>query len=114
MSKTENRPLEESNEQFEVRRQKLAKLKAAGYAPYPNDFRPTHTIANAVAKFGDLSDEELSRAPQELRLAGRIMAIRKMGKASFFHVQDRWGTGKGAERREPRWSVIRNVLGWVD
>ena len=91
MSKTENRPLEESNEQFEVRRQKLAKLKAAGYTLYPNDFRPTQTIADAFAKFGELSDEELSRAPQELRLAGRIMAIRKMGKVSFFHVQDRWG-----------------------
>ena len=91
MSKIENRLLEESNEQLEVRRQKLAKLKAGGYALYPNDFRPTHTTADAFAKLGELSDEELIRAPQELRLAGRIMAIRKMGKASFFHVQDRWG-----------------------
>lgn len=91
MSKIENRPLEESNEQLEVRRQKLANLKGAGYAMYPNDFRPTGTTADALSRFGDLSDEELIQAPPELRLAGRIMAIRKMGKASFFHIQDRWG-----------------------
>jgi lysyl-tRNA synthetase class 2 len=91
MSKTENRALAEPNDQLEARRQKLAKLKAADYPLYPNDFRPTMTAADALSKCADLSDEALSGPLQEQRFAGRIMAIRKMGKASFFHIQDRSG-----------------------
>ena len=91
MSNTGNSSLEESVEQVEVRRQKLAKLQEAGYALYPNDYRPTCTTADILSKFEGLSDEELTRVPEEVRLAGRIVGIRKMGKASFFHIQDRRG-----------------------
>jgi lysyl-tRNA synthetase class 2 len=91
MSDTENRPLEDSSEQVEVRRQKLARLKETGYAPYPNDFRPSHTIRHILADFGSLSDEELGGLTAEPYVAGRIMGIRKMGKAAFFHIQDRRG-----------------------
>ena len=75
-------------EQVEVRKHKLDKLKAAGVAIYTNDFRPTHTAAELLASYGGASDEELSQAPRNLRIAGRILAIRRMGKASFFHLQD--------------------------
>lgn len=30
------------------------------------------------------------------------------------HLFDHWILGKGAEKKQPRWSVIRNVLGWVE
>jgi len=86
MSDTENKPLEESSEQVEVRRQKLVRLKEAGLAVYPNDFRPTCTTGEAIAL-----DDGVIRGQQEIKLAGRIMGIRKMGKASFFHIQDRRG-----------------------
>ena len=82
---------EDSSEQIEVRRQKLAKLKEGGFSVYPNDFKPDHTAAEVVAKFNSVSDDELKAAPVDLRLAGRIMSIRKFGKASFFHIQDRHG-----------------------
>jgi lysyl-tRNA synthetase, class II len=91
---------DESVEQVEVRRQKLAKLKEAGLPLYPNDFRPIGTTSEVLAKFGGWDDEELARAPQELRLAGRIMGIRKMGKASFFHIQDRRGRLQVYVRRD--------------
>src|SRR4029077_18359086 len=86
MSDTENKPLEESSEQVEVRRQKLVRLKEAGLAVYPNGFRPTCTTGEAIAL-----DDGVIRGQQEIKLAGRIMGIRKMGKASFFHIQDRRG-----------------------
>jgi len=89
MSDTENKPLEDSSEQVEVRREKLARLKETGYSPYPNDFRPSHTTHDILSVFGGLSDEELGGLTDEPYLAGRIMAIRKMGKAAFFHIQDR-------------------------
>jgi lysyl-tRNA synthetase class 2 len=76
-------------EQVEVRKQKLEKLRIAGATVYPNDFKPTHFATAVVTQFGAASDEELGAAPKNIKLAGRIMAIRRMGKASFFHLQDR-------------------------
>ena len=83
--------MEVDSEQVEVRRQKLAKLKASGVPVYPNDFKPTHTGPEIFDKFADASEEELAAAPKDLRVAGRIVTIRRMGKASFFHIQDRRG-----------------------
>jgi len=91
MAENDSNPSETSVEQVEVRKQKLAKLKAAGTVVYPNDFKPTHTASEIIDKFADASDEELAGAPRNLHVAGRIMALRRMGKASFFHLQDRRG-----------------------
>ncbi|HVH91526.1 MAG TPA: lysine--tRNA ligase, partial [Candidatus Acidoferrum sp.] len=91
MSDAENNSPETSLEQVEVRRQKLAKLKEAGHSPYPNDFRPSHTTRDILADFSNLSDQELAGLTSEFQVAGRIMGMRKMGKASFFHIQDRRG-----------------------
>ena len=91
MSDVKKNLTEDSSDQVEVRREKLAKLKDAGYAAYPNDFKPTHTASEVVLNFGSLKDEEFSAKSPEICLAGRIMAMSKMGKASFFHIQDRSG-----------------------
>jgi lysyl-tRNA synthetase class 2 len=91
MSGNESNNLDETSEQVEVRRQKLAKLKAGGYRAYPNDFKPSHSAAAIVATYSAANDEALSAAPKQLRIAGRIMALRRMGKAAFFHMQDRRG-----------------------
>jgi len=82
---------EDSTEQVEVRKQKLAKLKDSGAVVYPNDFKPTHSAAEIVAHYGEATDQDLSAAPRDIRIGGRVMAIRRMGKASFFHLQDRRG-----------------------
>jgi lysyl-tRNA synthetase class 2 len=81
----------DESEQAEVRKQKLAKLKDSGAAVYPNDFKPTHAASEIVARYADANDEDLNAAPRDIRIAGRVMAIRRMGKASFFHLQDRRG-----------------------
>ena len=91
MSEIEKSLTEEASEQMDVRRRKLATLKEAGLALYPNDFKPSHTALEVVSKFDQQSDDELKAAPVEIRLAGRIMSIRRFGKASFFHIQDRSG-----------------------
>jgi lysyl-tRNA synthetase class 2 len=89
MAENAPNPSEDTPEQVEVRKQKLEKLKQSGATLYPNDFRPTHSVTEVVSQFSAASDEELSAAPKNFKLAGRIMAIRRMGKASFFHLQDR-------------------------
>jgi len=59
---SDNEPLvvEEENEQVEVRKQKLAKLRDAGQIVYPNDFRPTHSVAAVIAAAGRSSDDEIT------------------------------------------------------
>jgi lysyl-tRNA synthetase class 2 len=91
MSDNESMVVAEENEQVEVRKQKLAKLRDSGQIVYPNDFKPTHSVAAVFAAAGNWSDEELHANPVLIVVAGRIMAIRRMGKASFFHIQDRRG-----------------------
>ncbi len=91
MADNENPLLDDSNEQIDVRRHKLAKLRETGAVVYPNDFKPTHSSADAVRAATGIGDEDLHGAPREVCVAGRIMALRRMGKASFFHIQDRRG-----------------------
>ena len=66
-------------EQEIVRREKLEKLKAAGIHPYPERYEITHGLKEA---------RELSDGTSGVRVAGRITAIRRMGKLSFITLQD--------------------------
>jgi len=74
-----------------VRREKLAALKAAGNDPYAiTKFDVTDTSASIKASFKAPAEGE--EAPQmNVRIAGRMMSRRIMGKASFAHVADRDG-----------------------
>src|SRR5690242_18065375 len=84
-------PDEPDSDQVEVRKEKPARLRALGVEPYPNDFKPSQSASEIAGKFADASEQALAEAPKDLRVAGRIVAIRRMGKASFFHIQDRRG-----------------------
>jgi lysyl-tRNA synthetase, class II len=81
----------EPRDQFEQRQKKLAQLQALGINPYPHEFRWTATPADLVAKYGETSAAELEAAKADVRLAGRIVSYRLMGKAGFAHLQ---GAGK--------------------
>ena len=91
MAEIDEQITDDSNEQVEIRREKLSKMRELGAAIYPNDFKPDHTSAQVIAQYGGLTDEDLHATPRAVRVAGRVMAIRRMGKASFFHIQDRGG-----------------------
>ncbi|HQU16550.1 MAG: lysine--tRNA ligase [Chromatiales bacterium 21-64-14] len=80
----------EDNRLIAERRAKLAALRAAGN-PFPNDF---HRDALAQALHADcdgLNGGALDAAPRRVRVAGRMMAKRVMGKASFAQIQDMSG-----------------------
>ncbi len=72
------------NEIIRFRREKLDALKEKGVNPYPHNYHPTHTSGEALATYDELEGKDVT-------VAGRIMALRKMGKASFFHIQDMGG-----------------------
>jgi lysyl-tRNA synthetase class 2 len=81
------------------RRLKLEALRAAGANPYANDFRPTHTAGEVMAQFGALTPEALV-GQAEVAVAGRIVAKRDFGKASFVHLHDRAGRVQAYVKRD--------------
>ncbi len=76
---------EDLNDLMKRRREELDGLKALGVNPYPSSFQRTATLAEARASFRDDGD------PIDVVVGGRIMSIRRMGKASFCHIQDESG-----------------------
>ncbi|VAX05007.1 Lysyl-tRNA synthetase (class II) [hydrothermal vent metagenome] len=72
------------------RKSKLAALRETGNA-FPNDFRRDVMAGELHAEYGDKSNEELEANPIRVKVAGRMMSRRIMGKASFAHVQDMSG-----------------------
>ena len=81
----------EENELIALRRAKLDALRAAGQA-YPNNFRRDALAADLHAAYGTRDAAALDAAPTRVRVAGRMVAKRIMGKASFAHLQD--GSGR--------------------
>ena len=66
------------------RKEKLNDLQNKGVNPYPSNFTPTHFSESIKINFEKLQGEDVI-------VAGRIMAIRRMGKASFFKIIDNEG-----------------------
>ena len=72
------------------RKAKLKAIRAKGQA-YPNDFQ-RDSLANTLhQKFAQVSEEQLAQQTVRVKIAGRIMTRRLMGKASFVHLQDMSG-----------------------
>jgi len=91
----------DENDLIGARRLKLEALCAAGEPPYANDFRPSHTTAEVVAQFGGLNAEQLAATPHApVAIAGRMVAKRDFGKASFLHVLDRDGRLQAYAKRD--------------
>jgi lysyl-tRNA synthetase class 2 len=72
---------------YELRREKLKQIEALGQATYRSKFQFTHTLEQILADYTPKTAEELEQARVNVRVAGRIMAIRLMGKAGFAHLQ---------------------------
>ncbi len=74
-----------------LRLEKIKQIEALGQAAYPNSFNVTHQIPAILAEHTgagkEKTAEELEAARIPVRVAGRIMAIRLMGKAGFAHLQ---------------------------
>jgi lysyl-tRNA synthetase class 2 len=82
---------QDDNEQIRQRRDKLDLLRENGSNPFPNDFRRNTVATEIHAHYGDKDNEELEATPVRVKIAGRMMSRRIMGKASFAHVQDMSG-----------------------
>jgi lysyl-tRNA synthetase, class II len=72
---------------YDLRREKLKQIEALGQQSYPTKYEFTHTIPAILTDYSAKSAEELEASRVNVRVAGRIMAIRLMGKAGFAHLQ---------------------------
>lgn len=81
--------------EYEQRVAKLARFQARGELPYPPRITRNHTVAEALDLFQTTqdqhADDESESEPVVVQVAGRIMAIRVMGKSSFAHIEDSSG-----------------------
>ena len=86
--KFQQQPTLDENELIKIRRDKLQAFVDKGVEPFGSRFEVTHHAADIRAQFGDIEGETDAG---EVTIAGRLMAIRGHGKASFATLSDRSG-----------------------
>jgi lysyl-tRNA synthetase class 2 len=79
-------------ESFTLRQEKLGRLRTRGVDPYPPRFRRSHTTEAAMKAFVEWEKSSAGSDAPEVTVAGRMTALRDMGKASFVDLRD--GSGK--------------------
>lgn len=83
--------MEKASSLLEDRKKKAEALRAMGVSLYPTGFKCDITVAEALERFGSLDGASLEKTGPTFSIAGRIMAVRDFGKASFIQVKDRSG-----------------------
>lgn len=99
------------NEQIAQRRAKLAELREQGNA-FPNDFRRNTLAGPLHAEYDDKDAASLDAVPVRVKVAGRMMTRRIMGKASFCHLQDMSGQIQLYLQRETLGETYENFKKW--
>jgi lysyl-tRNA synthetase class 2 len=79
--------LSQEDEILRQRHAQLGRIRELGFEPYGHAFEYTHTVPDILTEYGDKTAEQLSTERVQVRVAGRIVAIRRMGKAGFLHLQ---------------------------
>jgi lysyl-tRNA synthetase class 2 len=82
--------VDDDNKLVEERRAKLKALRERGFA-YPNDFARAHLAADLQSRYAKLDASAHDADPVKVKIAGRIMLKRVMGKASFATIRDASG-----------------------
>ena len=80
------------SEQELVRREKVDKLRERGLDPFGQRYDREDYALDVVEKYKDVNHDEFENMDDTAKVAGRIMFIRRMGKASFFTIKDKTGT----------------------
>jgi lysyl-tRNA synthetase class 2 len=94
----------------QVRLEKLERLRQAGMDPYPNRASRSHTSAQAIQAFQQAGEDQTV----QVSVAGRMRALREMGKTAFAHIED--GAGRlqlyfrSDELGEERLTLLREAI----
>ncbi len=102
---------QDENKLIQQRREKLVKLRERGVA-FPNGFKRDALADELHGLYGKHSGESLEKAHVRAHVAGRMMAKRVMGKASFAHIQDNSGRLQLFLQKEPLGDSYEDFKGW--
>src|SRR5574344_699527 len=83
--------IKELNDQEQARREKLPKYRELGVDPFGQSYKVSHQISDIRLTCGKKSAKALEKLHLEVSIAGRIKALRRMGKASFVNITDKTG-----------------------
>ena len=86
---------------YDLRREKLKQIEALGQQSYPTKYEFTHTIPAILAEYSLKSAEELEASRVNVRVAGRIMAIRLWAKPGSHIFSRRDNVCKSTSRSTP-------------
>ncbi len=78
-------------ESFQLRQEKLARIRARRIEPYPPRYRRSHTAQEACQAFTEWEEKAAADDPPTVTVAGRMTALRDMGKATFIDLRDSSG-----------------------
>ncbi|CAL4043401.1 Lysine--tRNA ligase [Buchnera aphidicola (Tetraneura ulmi)] len=73
--------------EYKNRLEKLNKMKKKGFS-FPNKFKPNYTAEKILKKFSQFNKEDLQKLKIKIKIAGRILQKRIIGKATFLSIQD--------------------------
>lgn len=76
---------------IQQRREKAEALERSGVPLYPNAVAPPQAIGPIVEEYGTADAGSLEGVCEEFRVSGRVMSLRRFGKAAFLHIQDATG-----------------------
>lgn len=82
-----------------LRRQKCQDLQNRGIHPYPNSFRPSHSIGQVLELIG-AGEGPADLDTRRFHIAGRIMAVNRFGKTAFVRLRDRSGLMQAYIRKD--------------
>ena len=92
---------------------KVDMLRDAGINPYPYTYNPTHSTVEVDQQFGE-ETESGSTLDESVRVAGRVMVMRKMGNMTFLDIHDQHGRIQAVMQRDvmgnERYLLMRKAL----
>ncbi len=107
-----NQPPHDENKLIAERRAKLDKLRASGAVAFPNDFRRDVLADQLLTAYADRPPEWFDQNTIAVKVGGRMMAKRIMGKASFAKIMDRSGQIQLFLQRDPLGEVYEEFKTW--
>lgn len=99
--------MEDFNKLIQVRKEKLDAIREKGVNPYPYAFEQSHKSRDIIANFETLEEKSVT-------VAGRIMSVRLMGKASFCHIQDEQGKIQAYIRKDQIGDDLFDIFKMLD
>ncbi len=90
----------ERDEFFQVRSEKLERLRQQGIDPYPARYKRTHTIKKVLELLAKRESKPTDTEGRPVSITGRVIAVRNMGKAAFLDIRDGTGQIQGYLQRD--------------